>query len=166
MKQEQGGAQAQIEWQWADFAALDGHALYAMLALRSRVFVVEQQCIYEDIDGLDPQARHLLGWGRAADGQRDLLACLRVLPPGLKFAEASLGRVVSAPQARGQGLGRALLQQALQGLAVQGVVPPIRIAAQHYLQQFYAGFGFVPCSGVYDEDGIPHLDMLRAASPA
>jgi len=152
-----------IEWQWSGFADLTVAQLYEMLALRQQVFVLEQTCLYPDIDGLDPGAHHLLGW-RSVDGRRELAAALRCLAPGAKYTEMSLGRVVTSPAARGTGLGRELVAE---GIACAERLHPghaIRIGAQAHLEGFYAGFGFVTVSAPYDEDGIMHLDMLRPAA--
>jgi ElaA protein len=151
-----------ITWQWNSFADLTVAQLYAMLALRQEVFVLEQACLYPDIDGLDPEAHHLLGW-RKVDGRQELVAHLRCLAPGAKYEEMSIGRVVTSPAARGTGLGRELVAQ---GLALARRLHPghaIRIGAQAHLEGFYAGFGFVTVSEPYDEDGILHIDMLLAA---
>ena len=152
-----------ITWQWQSFEELGTHSLYQVLALRQRVFVLEQQCIYQDLDGHDVHAMHLLGW-QSIDGQRQLAAYLRVLAPGAKYVEMSLGRVLTAPEARSTGAGRQLL---LEGIArAEGRHPghAIRIGAQQYLERFYQSFGFVTVSAPYDEDGIQHVDMLRAAA--
>lgn len=152
-----------IEWQWSGFADLTVAALYDMLALRQQVFVLEQTCLYPDIDGLDPGAHHLLGW-KTVNGKRELAATLRCLAPGAKYDEMSLGRVVTSPSARGTGLGRELVAQ---GIACADRLHPghaIRIGAQAHLEAFYAGFGFRTVSAPYDEDGILHVDMLRPAT--
>jgi ElaA protein len=151
-----------ITWQWSGFAGLTVAQLYAMLALRQEVFVLEQTCLYPDIDGLDPEAHHLLGW-RDADGKPELVAHLRCLAPGAKYTEMSIGRVVTSPAARGTGLGRELVAQ---GIALARRLHPghaIRIGAQAHLEAFYASFGFVTVSEPYDEDGILHIDMVLAA---
>jgi ElaA protein len=153
-----------ITWQWSSFADLTVAQLYAMLALRQEVFVLEQTCLYPDIDGLDPAAQHLLGW-RESNGKPELVAHLRCLAPGAKYTEMSIGRVVSSPAARGSGLGRELVAR---GIALAQQLHPghaIRIGAQAHLERFYAGFGFVTVSEPYDEDGIMHIDMLLAAAP-
>ncbi len=149
-----------IEWQWSAFDALAPNDVYRMLKLRQDVFILEQTCLYPDIDDFDQQAWHLLGW-HDVDGKRQLAACLRCLAPGEKYAEMSLGRVATSPAARGAGIGRELL---VQGIARAESLHPdrrIRIGAQRYLERFYAGFGFVTCSAPYDEDGIEHVEMLR-----
>jgi ElaA protein len=149
-----------IDWHFSRFADLTPFDLYDVLAARQNVFILEQTCLYPDIDGYDLDAHHLLGW-RDVDGKRELAAYLRVLAPGAKYDEMSLGRVVTTPAARGSGAGRALLDQ---GIAHAEALHPghrIRIGAQQYLERFYASFGFETVSAPYDEDGIMHIDMLR-----
>ena len=131
--------------------------LYEVLALRARVFVVEQDCPYLDLDGLDRGSWHL--WTAAPGGAA--LAYLRVLPPGLKYDEPSLGRVVTAPEARRTGLGRQLIPEGVRRAEALFGPRPIRIGAQLYLERFYGEFGFVRASDEYDEDGIPHIEMVR-----
>jgi ElaA protein len=147
-------------WQWKRFPELTLDELYRLLALREQVFVVEQKSIYQDADGYDRGAHHLLGSLSGAP-EPSLAAYLRVLPPGLKYPEASFGRVVTAPSARRQGYGKLLVEKAIAFIEANHPGAPIRIGAQHYLQRFYEGFGFRRVSDVYDEDGIPHIDMLR-----
>ena len=168
-----------MEWIDKRFEQLTVHELYAIMALRQRVFAVEQCCPYLDADGLDADCHHLWAQtsagGPAADaaggsdsagaipGGGAILAYLRIVPSLRRFPEVSIGRVVTAPEARGTGLGRELVRR---GLALVGsLVGPvqIRIGAQARLQRFYEEFGFVRASADYDEDGIPHLEMLRAA---
>ncbi len=144
----------QVRWHVREFAQLTAAELYAITSLRERVFVVEQNCIYLDADGFDPIARHM--W--AEDGAK-LRAYLRILPAGTKFADVSIGRVVTDPEVRGTGLGKELMRR---GLAAAGPVP-VRIGAQAHLERFYGELGFVRSSDVYDEDGIPHIEMLRPA---
>lgn len=151
---------APIDWQWRHFSALENADLYAALALRQQVFVLEQRCLYPDIDGLDQDAWHLLGW-RMVDGRRELAAYLRALAPGAKFAELSLGRVLTSAQARGAGIGRALVAQGIVRAEATWPGQRIRIGAQRHLANFYAGFGFNAVGAPYDEDGIAHIDMLR-----
>lgn len=149
-----------IDWHFSRFADLTPFDLYDVLAARQNVFILEQTCLYPDIDGYDLEAHHLLGW-RDVDGKRQLAAYLRVLAPGAKYDEMSIGRVVTTPAARGSGAGRALLDQ---GIAHAEALHPghrIRIGAQQYLERFYASFGFETVSAPYDEDGIMHIDMLR-----
>ncbi len=141
-------------WREHAFDELSVAELYKIVALRERVFVVEQACAYQDADGYDPASRHL--WAEL-DGA--IHAYLRIVPAGAKFAELSLGRIVTAPEARGTGLGKELVRR---GIAAAGGVT-IRIGAQAHLERFYGGFGFMRASDLYDEDGIPHVEMLRPA---
>lgn len=146
-----------LKWLCLPFEGLGVAQLYAALQLRSAVFVVEQSCVFQDMDGLDPACHHLLGLGDS--GQ--LLAYARLVPAGLAFAEASVGRVVTAPAGRGRALGHALMAQACTALTHLWGKQPIRIGAQAHLQAFYAQHGFVPEGPGYIEDGIPHVEMLR-----
>ena len=148
------------EWQWSTFDGLTPADLYQVLQKRQDVFMLEQACLYPDMDGLDQGAHHLLGW-RVIDGKRELAAYMRVLAPGAKYDEMSLGRELTAPLARGTGIGRELLEQGIAHAERQHPGHRIRIGAQRYLEKFYAGFGFVTFSEPYDEDGIIHVDMLR-----
>jgi ElaA protein len=150
-----------LRWQWSRLPALAAVDLYAALAARQRVFAVEQNCAYLDADGHDPHAWHLLGW---ADGPLPVLAAyLRVVDPGHRFAEPSIGRVLTVPPYRRVGLGRILM---LEGIArTRRIWPgqPILIAAQRRLEAFYASLGFRTASAAYEEDGIPHIDMRLGA---
>jgi ElaA protein len=148
-------------WSLKPFDALSPHELYDLLQLRCEVFVVEQNCPYLDPDGKDrhPGAFHLMG--RAATGE--LVAYLRLLPAGVSFEEASFGRVVTSPRWRGQGLGDALVAEALRRIEALWPRQPVRIGAQAHLVGYYGKHGFAVASDAYDEDGIPHREMRRAA---
>jgi ElaA protein len=148
-----------LTWRWYTFADFDAPTLFQYLRLRQQVFVVEQACIYPDIDDLDLASTHLLAWSGDS-----LVACLRLVPPGLKFAEPSLGRVIAAPELRGTGLGYTLVANGLKGATEQYPDMDNRIGAQSHLQSFYARHGFVRISDEYDEDGILHVDMLWQAA--
>ena len=154
------GTSARISWQWSPFHELRPEHLYEIVRLREGVFVVEQNCAYLDADGRDPAAWHLLGW-LEENGTPKLVAYARIFEPGIRYPEGSVGRVVTASEVRRSGVGRMLMAEALRRL--DGLAPnrPVRIAAQRYLEQFYASFGFRPASAPYDEDGIIHVDMLR-----
>lgn len=145
-----------VDWKWLPFSALTPRQVHDVLALRQRVFVVEQRCAYQDADGLDPQCWHGLGM---LDGV--LVATARLVPPGTHFVEPAIGRVVTAPEVRRAGVGRALMHEAI--AQVRRLYPgqPVRIGAQRYLERFYASLGFEVASEPYDEDGIPHIEMLR-----
>nr|WP_295077872.1 GNAT family N-acetyltransferase [uncultured Roseateles sp.] len=149
---------AGLTWHCDPLTALSAAQLYQILALRARVFVLEQQCVYLDPDGLDLEALHLRGLNEAGE----LQAYARLLPPGLKGpeqTEPAIGRVLTAPEARGQGQGQQLMSQAVaEGRRLWPGLAQV-LSAQAHLQRFYAGFGFVPISEVYDDDGIPHIDM-------
>lgn len=149
-----------IEWQWQAFGQLPVADLYEALYQRQQVFVLEQQCLYPDIDGHDQDAHHLLGW-MAIGGQRQLAAYLRCIAPGVKFAEMSLGRILTTEAARGTGAGKLLLAEGLRRAEALHPGHRCRIGAQQRLEQFYNGFGFQTVSEPYDEDGILHIDMLR-----
>lgn len=145
-----------IHWHATRFAELSVAELYELLTMRQRVFVVEQNCPYLDCDGKDRSAIHLLG--REAGGR--LVAYARLLPPGASFTEASIGRVVTHPDVRRTGAGRALMLEAIARTREAFGPGPIRIGAQRYLERFYEEFGFRIASAPYDEDGIPHIEML------
>lgn len=145
------------EWTYATFDELSAVALYEILSLRQRVFVVEQQCPYLDADGADRTAVHLCGHS----GGR-LLAYLRFFAPNGTASQAVIGRVVVAPEVRGRGVARALMMEALRTVEARHPDVPIKVAAQTYLRAFYLELGFQPVSEPYDEDGIPHVDMLRS----
>jgi ElaA protein len=140
-------------WHDRAFEELAAGELYAIVMLRERVFVVEQNCVYLDADGLDRVARHL--W--VENAAREIQAYLRIVPAGAKYPEVSIGRVVTAPEARGAGLARELMQRAL----VRTGASPVRVQAQAYLEKFYAELGFVRVTDVYDDEGIPHVEMVR-----
>ncbi len=144
-------------WRWCSWRDLTVDDAHALFALRQDVFIVEQECAYNDIDGIDPSCEHLLAFDSEAP-----VACLRLVPPGLRYDDAwSIGRVVTARCARGRGLARDALQRALARLEELAPGQPVRLAAQCYLEGFYASLGFVRCSDDFDEDGIPHVDMQR-----
>jgi ElaA protein len=146
-----------IRWVFKPYQELTVDELYELLALRSKVFVVEQQCIFLDMDGLDKQAHHLLGF---VDG--GLVACTRILPAGTAYAEyPSIGRVVTAPEARGKSYGFLLMQQSAEKLySLYGNVS-IKIGAQLYLKRFYESLGFRQSGEMYLEDGIEHIPMIK-----
>ena len=137
------------------FTALGPHLLYELLALRQRVFVVEQRCAYLDADGKDQGAIHVLGREAGV-----LVACARVLGPGVSFEEPAIGRVIVAPEWRGQGVSRLIMRRAIDAARAAHGRRPIALSAQAHLLDLYAGLGFVGRGEVYDEDGIPHLDMV------
>ncbi|WP_345225082.1 GNAT family N-acetyltransferase [Hymenobacter koreensis] len=147
-----------LTWTCKPFDHLALSELYALLQLRSEVFVVEQTCPFQDIDGQDQPALHLLGHTPAGE----LAAYARLFGPGQCYDEVSIGRVVVSPKYRRYGLGQALMREAIAACEQQYGPQPIKIGAQQYLTRFYQGFGFEQCSDMYLEDGIPHIYMRRA----
>ena len=144
-----------MQFTWSRFEQLGVDNLHDALQLRSRVFILEQGP-YLDVDGNDRASWHLLG----RDEAQRLQAYLRVVDPGVKYAEPSIGRVVTAPEVRGTGLGRTLMAEGLAGCALRWPGRSIRISAQARLQRFYTELGFCSVGDEYLEDSIPHLEML------
>ena len=157
-------AKPSVEWQWKRFAELTPAELHAVLAARAAVFVVEQRCAFQDIDGFDPFAWHLLGW-TGAGPERTLCAYLRLIEPGRKYREPSIGRVLTTASFRGFGLGREAMREGLARASALYSGLGVRIAAQQRLERFYAGMGFRTASAPYEEDAIMHVDMVREAAP-
>lgn len=157
--QPQAAAAVPLQWRCEPLAALGVSTLYALLQLRQQVFVVEQQCVYLDADGVDAQCHHLV----ALDGAGQVQAALRIVPPGVKYAEASIGRVVTSAAMRGTGVGHELVARGLQACARLHPGHGLRISAQAHLQRFYERHGFVAQGQTYLEDDIPHIEMWRAA---
>ncbi|MEL6263467.1 MAG: GNAT family N-acetyltransferase [Cyanobacteria bacterium J06626_6] len=147
-----------INWIWKDFSALTADELYDLLRLRQQIFILEQQCLYLDIDGLDECAWHLL----AMNGAGELVGYLRVVAPEKKYAEPSMGRVLIRQDVRGKGLGSRLVDRGIQYVRSQFSIESIRISAQLHLRAFYERFGFQSMGEPYLEDGIPHIEMLLA----
>lgn len=135
---------------------LSARELHAILAQRERVFVIEQNCPYQDADDYD-----LVCWHLACYCDGSLAAYLRIVDAGHKYAEASIGRVLTVKEYRGLGLGRQLMQEAISGFEAMYPYQDIRISAQSYLLDFYQSFGFKPVGCEYLEDDIPHTEMLR-----
>ena len=151
-----------LRWQWSRLEGLAAVELYAVLAARQQVFAVEQHCAFQDADGFDFAAWHLLGW--TADANAPVLAVyLRALDPGTKYAEPSIGRVLTAPPFRRTGLARVLMIEGIARACRAWPGKPVRIAAQQRLEAFYASLGFHTVTAVYVEDGIAHVDMVRPA---
>lgn len=169
-----------VTWQWKTFEQLTSEQLCQMLQLRQQVFVVEQQCCYADIDGWDQAASHLLATTVVSDseeltvqsphrsqqntvvphGCQQLIAYCRIFAPGVQCPEASIGRIVTSPAVRGEGLGHELVRRSQARCAECFPNAPVRIAAQAHLQSFYAGHGFVTEGAEYLEDDIPHVNMF------
>lgn len=148
-----------IEWVCKHHTDLGKEQLYAILQLRTEVFVVEQKCPYQEVDGRDLEGDtcHLMAW----DNDR-LLAYVRLLDPISQGGDVVIGRVVIAEQARGQGLGHALMEQALKQVQRHWPETPIYLSAQAHLKDYYGRYGFIVAGEEYLEDGIPHIGMRRA----
>jgi ElaA protein len=146
-----------ITWRWCAFDQLSVFELQAINAARQTVFSIEQQCVYLDADGFDERSFHLAAWSAE---HRLPLAYARVVHPGLKYAEPSIGRVITTGPARGTGLGRELVRRAIVHCRAAFPGQGIRISAQTRLERFYADAGFHAIGAPYMEDGIPHTEML------
>jgi ElaA protein len=151
-----------VTWTCLHHRDLDSETLYAVLRLRCEVFVVEQHCPYQDVDGRDlaGDTHHLL----AREGSQ-LLAYLRLLAPCAALPAVAIGRVITAPAARGQGLGHQLMERAVQACGQLWPGCPLYLSAQAHLQAYYGRYGFTARGDGYLEDGIPHIDMHRPAGP-
>lgn len=148
-----------ITWRWRHFDLFTAREWHEVIKLRCEVFVVEQNCPYCDPDDKDPQSYHLEA---LLDGK--LVGTTRAVPPGVSYDhESSIGRVCIAKSARGLQLGRAMMERGVDFCFDQWNTG-IRISGQAYLQGFYESLGFATVQGPYDEDGIPHYEMLRPAS--
>lgn len=146
-----------LHYAWYEFQQLSPGLLYEILSLRQEVFIFEQNCPYKDMDGLDPHAWHLLG----RNERGDLMAYLRIVAPGFKYREPAIGRVVTHKSIRGTGIGRELMIRGIEKAEELYRGSAIRLSAQLYAQSFYAQFGFSAVGEPYDEDGIPHIEMVR-----
>jgi ElaA protein len=147
-----------LTFTYKPFNSLTLHELYAILQLRSEVFVVEQNCVFQDADDKDQVSYHVMVW------QNDLLAgYTRLVPAGMAYNEPSIGRVVTSPKVRNAGIGRSLMQYSIRTLYTIWGKTTITIGAQLYLRKFYESLGFQQCSDIYMEDGIQHIKMFLPA---
>jgi ElaA protein len=144
-----------IKWQCKPFNELSPHELYKILQLRNAVFVVEQNCVFQDADDKDEGCLHLMGFSG-----RELAAYTRLVPPGYIYEEASIGRVVISPAHRNKGLGIELMRRSTETCRSVFGDGAIRIGAQYYLVSFYSSLGFTIAGEKYFEDGIEHVHML------
>lgn len=146
----------QIQWSLKKFEELSPFQVYEILQLRNEVFVVEQNCVFQDADDKDQGSYHLLGVN-----ENKLVAYTRIVPPGLIYEEASIGRVVTSPAVRRSGAGKLLMEESISSVFKLFGKRPIKIGAQLYLKAFYQTFGFEQVSDIYLEDGIEHIYMLK-----
>ncbi len=144
-----------INWICKKFDDLSPQELYNIMQLRNEVFVVEQNCVYQDADDKDPNCYHLMGLQ-----ENKLVAYTRIIPPGVAYTEASIGRVVTSPAARGGGVGRELMKKSIEQVSQLFGTVSIRIGAQLYLFRFYTSLGFQQTSTAYLEDNIEHVEMI------
>lgn len=146
-----------ITWQCKPFSELNVAELYKILQLRSQVFVVEQQCAYQDCDGKDVESFHLTGWRHD-----ELIAYCRIIPKGISYTDAvSIGRVLAAPSVRRKNIGKLLMAKALEEVQNLFGNVPLKISAQVYLRHFYESFAFITKGEAYFEDGIEHIAMEK-----
>jgi ElaA protein len=143
-----------LQWRWIRLENMEPVLLYDMLALREAIFVVEQTCIYLELDGLDKQAWHLL-----ALKEKQVIACLRVLPPAGHETRTRIGRVAVAPDWRKQGLATVMMDKAVAKAHLEYPSTDVFLDAQTYLKTFYESLGFHVCGSEFLEDGIPHIPM-------
>jgi ElaA protein len=144
-----------LTWRYQSFYELSLDELYKILKIRSEVFIVEQNCPYQDVDGKDQQSFHLSAWIEDAP-----VAYVRIIPPGISYKEASIGRVLTVMSQRKSGTGKILMEKAIEHTLREFNVTEIKIGAQLYLQKFYTSLGFKQTSALYLEDNIPHIEML------
>lgn len=137
------------------FSELTVEELYNILKIRNEVFVVEQQCVYQDCDGKDQESYHLV----AMDNER-VIGYLRIPNKNVSYMEVSIGRVLVTADVRGKGIAKDIMANAIDFIINELNENKIRISAQSYLEEFYKSFGFIKVSKEYLEDGIPHIEML------
>jgi ElaA protein len=142
-------------FEFKKFSDLSPNELYDILRLRSEIFVVEQNCVYNDLDGLDKDAIH-----QYFKKEGEVVAYSRLLKPGTRFTEYSIGRVVVRKSERGTGLGIEMMEEAKRFIINEWGATKIKVSAQSYLQRFYENLGFEIVTEMYPEDGIPHYGML------
>jgi ElaA protein len=145
-----------MQWILKPFDDLTPKELYKILQLRNEVFIVEQNCPYQDCDNKDIYAWHLMGMR-----EERLLAYSRLLAPGISYSESSIGRIVSSPSTRKTGMGKKLMLESIEQIRNLFHTDTVRIGAQLYLQKFYESFGFIRDGEIYLEDNIPHIQMLK-----
>lgn len=143
-----------LNWEFKTFSELTAAELYEILKLRVDVFVVEQECPYPELDNLDQQCIHLTC---KEDGE--ILSYARLVPADVKYDIPSIGRVIVQAEMRGKGLAKQLINRSIEFILTEWRADEIQLQGQLYLKDFYQSFGFEPVSEVYDEDGIPHIDM-------
>jgi len=145
-----------LSWTYKTYEELTKDELYDCLALRVKVFVIEQNCPYQEVDGKDRESDHFFG----IDKNGEMLAYARIPHPGVSYRELSMGRIVVDPSVRGKAMGKELMVKAMESMKKKWGDVEIRISAQQHLKLFYEHFGFLQVSDMYLEDDIPHIEML------
>jgi len=148
-----------ITWVCKKFDDLSPQELYAILQLRNEVFVVEQNCVFQDADNKDQASYHLMAWKGEA-----LAAYTRLIPGGIAYELPSIGRVVTSPKLRATGIGKILMERSIEEMEKLFGKTSIKLGAQLYLKKFYESFGFQQSSDLYLEDGIEHIEMIRLST--
>ena len=146
-----------MEWILKKFDELSTFELYSILRLRNEVFVVEQNCVYQDLDNRDQLSWHLTCWH-----ENKPVAYTRILPPGILYQEPSIGRVVTEVNYRNKGLGKELMERSIKNCELLFGKQDIKLGAQLYLKEFYISLGFLPEGNIYLEDGIEHIAMIKS----
>ncbi len=151
----------ELTWRWYTFKELTTKNLYAILRLRQEIFIVEQQCAYQDCDNLDTIGWHLVGWQQSGEEDEAVaVAYLRVIPPATTEQLPRIGRLLTHSTIRKRGIGAQLIKKALSQINLTHQESAVQISAQLYLVNFYEKYGFQPTSEAYEEDNIPHVEMV------
>jgi ElaA protein len=145
-----------LNFQCKHFNELSVIEFHDIVSVRLKTFVVEQNCVYQDLDGKDKKCYHLI----CRDGMGNIVATARILPPGISYGEVSIGRVVLQEELRGNGQGHELMNKCMEFCEKEFGRVPVRISAQKHLERFYNGHLFFSTGKNYEEDGIPHVEML------
>ena len=145
-----------LNFQCKHFSELSVVEFHDIISVRLKTFVVEQNCVYQDLDGKDKKCYHLI----CRDGMGNIVATARILPPGISYGEVSIGRVVLQEELRGNGQGHELMNKCMAFCEKDFGRVPVRISAQKHLERFYNGHLFFSTGKDYEEDGIPHVEML------
>lgn len=147
-----------LDYQIKHYRDLTLNELHDIIALRINVFVVEQDCPYQDLDGKDKKCYHLI----CRNGKGSIVATARILPPGLSYDECAIGRVVIDERVRGNGIGHVLMKECTNFSDLEFGKAPIIVSAQKHLENYYEAHNFIPTGKEYLEDGIPHIEMKRS----
>ena len=150
-----------LNWQFKHYNDLSLNEFHDIVVLRIAIFIVEQNCPYQELDGKDKKSYHLI----CRNGLGDLVGTLRILPPNLSYTTVGIGRIVLAKEARGEHQGHEMMRQSMQFIVEEYGLVPIMLSAQKHLENFYASHGFNSTGKEYLEDGIPHVEMRYEPEP-